>query len=98
MVQNRSIAEFEASMASIPQRSGYAYKRWRKGVDVMIPKKVDSIRADELRTIVLFEPDFNFTNKDVGRKTARRAESLPDGLKLATRGPKILHERSEDIF
>jgi hypothetical protein len=47
MVQNQSIADFEALMASIPQCSGYAYKRWRKGVDVMIPKKVDSIRADE---------------------------------------------------
>jgi hypothetical protein len=67
-------------MASIPQRSGYAYKGWCKGVDVMIPKKVDSIQAGELRTIVLFEPDFNFTNKDVSRKTARCAESLPDGF------------------
>jgi hypothetical protein len=46
----------------------------------MIPKKVDSIRADELRTIVLFEADFNFTNKDVGRKTARRAEENYNGF------------------
>jgi hypothetical protein len=29
----------------------------------MLPKKIDSIRADELRTIVLFEADFNFINK-----------------------------------
>jgi hypothetical protein len=28
MAQRRSIADFEAAMASIPKKSGYAYKRW----------------------------------------------------------------------
>ena len=28
------IIEFEAAIAPIPMRSGYAYKRWRKGMDV----------------------------------------------------------------
>jgi hypothetical protein len=46
----------------------------------MIPKKVDSIRADELRTIVLFEADFNFTNKAIGKKTAKRAEQNKEGF------------------
>ena len=48
-------------------RTGYSLRRWRIGIDVMIPKKVDSIRVDKLRTIVLLEPYFNFTNKIVGK-------------------------------
>jgi hypothetical protein len=46
----------------------------------MIPKKVDSIGADELHTIILFEADFNFTNKAIGKKTAKRAEQNKEGF------------------
>ncbi len=69
------IVEFEAAMASIPMKSGYAYKRWRKGTDVELLKKANSFHVSKLRTIVLFEADFNFTNKAVGRKVGARAEA-----------------------
>jgi hypothetical protein len=65
------IIEFEAAMASIPMKSGYAYKRWRKGTDVELLKKGNSFHVSKLRTIVLFEADFNFTNKAVGKKEGR---------------------------
>jgi hypothetical protein len=69
------IIEFKAAMASIPMRSGYAYKRWRKGTDVELLKKANSFHVSKLRTIVLFVADFNFTNKAVGRKVGIRAEA-----------------------
>jgi hypothetical protein len=60
------IIKFEAAMASIPMKSGYAYKLWRKGTDVELLRKANSFHVSKLRTIVLFEADFDFTNKAVG--------------------------------
>jgi hypothetical protein len=40
----------------------------------MIPKKVDNIRVDKLRTIVLMEPDYNFFNKLIGKWVMANAE------------------------
>ena len=68
------IADFEAAFASIPLKSGYAYKRWKTGIDVEIPKKANSFRTDKLRTIVLLEADFNFGNKVISRRIAQTAE------------------------
>ena len=65
----------EAAFLSIPLRSGYPYQAWYKGVDCTLLKKANSYRVDKLRTIVLFEADFNFINKAVSRKLARMAES-----------------------
>jgi thymidylate kinase len=56
-------------------KSGYAYKRWRKGTDVELLKKANSFHVSKLRTIVLFEVDFNFNNKVVGKKVGTRAEA-----------------------
>ena len=56
-------------------KSGYAYKRWRKGTDVELLKKANSFHVSKLPTIVLFEADFNFTNKAVGKKVGTRAET-----------------------
>jgi hypothetical protein len=69
------IIKFEAAMASIPMKSGYAYKRWRKGTDVELLKKANSFHVSKLLTIMLFEADFNFTNKAVGKKVGARAEA-----------------------
>jgi Reverse transcriptase (RNA-dependent DNA polymerase) len=58
----------------IALQTGYSLTRWHKGIDVMIPKKQDSIRVDKLRTIVLMEPDFNFMNKIIGKRVMNHAE------------------------
>jgi Reverse transcriptase (RNA-dependent DNA polymerase) len=55
-------------------QTGQTLNRWNKGIDVMIPKKVNSTRVDKLRTIVLMEPDFNFTNKVIGKRVMANAE------------------------
>ena len=62
-------------MASIPLRSGYAYRRWKQGIDVELPKKANSRKTTDLRTIVLFEADANFGNKSVAKKVAERIEA-----------------------
>jgi hypothetical protein len=54
---------------------GYSLLRWRSAVDVMIPKKADSKRADQLRVICLMEPDFNYMNKWMGKITMANAEA-----------------------
>jgi hypothetical protein len=56
-------------------RSGYAYKRWRKGTDVELLKKANSFHVSKLCTIVLFEADFNFTNKAVGREVGIQGQA-----------------------
>lgn len=46
----------------------------------MIPKKCDSIyKSEKLRTIILFEPDFNFLNKIIVKrlmKNGKQANSI----------------------
>jgi hypothetical protein len=94
MARDPIIANFEAAMASIPMKSGYAYKRWRKGIDVELLKKSNSFRVDKLRTIVLFEADFNFTNKSISKKVATRAEAT-QGLAEEQFGSRKRHRAIE---
>ena len=82
-------------------RTGYSLQRWRKGIDVMIPKKVDSIRVDKLRTIVLLEPDFNFTNKIIGKRVmanAERAQSIaPEQFGSRKNKSAIIHAVNKQL-
>ena len=56
--------------------SGTYPSRWLSGTDVMIEKKAGIYAVDQLRTILLFQPDFNFGNKAIGRQMMRQAEEL----------------------
>jgi hypothetical protein len=94
MARDSLIATFEAAMASIPMKSGYAYKRWRKVIDVELLKKTNSFRVDKLQTIVLFEADFNFTNKCISNKVATRAEAT-QGLAEEQFGSRKQHRTIE---
>lgn len=71
---NDRVADFMASHASVPWKSGYAYQRWRKGIDVELQKKTNSWKTKDLRTIVLLDSQFNFGNKVMSRRIARSAE------------------------
>lgn len=55
------------ALAEIPFRSGYTPERWKQASDLMILKKEGVNDVDRLRTIVLFEADFNHNNKFLGR-------------------------------
>ena len=54
-------------LAEIPFRTGYSPQRWQNATDVMILKKLGVYDVEALRTIVLYESDFNHNNKWLGR-------------------------------
>ena len=58
---------FHYALAEIPFRSGYTPSRWKSATNVMILKKEGITDIDRLRTIVLFEADYNHNNKYLGR-------------------------------
>jgi hypothetical protein len=69
------IATFDAVMTEIPMLSGYSPDRWRKAIDVVLVKKAGVFLANKLRTLVLlFEADFNYLNKHVGRTMIHSAQ------------------------
>ena len=55
-------------MAEIPFRSGYSPTRWHSATNVMILKAEGNTDIDSLRTLALFESDFNHNNKYLGRE------------------------------
>jgi hypothetical protein len=60
-------------LAEIPFRSGYSPARWKNATNVMILKKSGVFDVNKLRTIVLFEADFNQNNKHFGRSMMKHA-------------------------
>ena len=70
-------------MAVLPYTAGYVPLRWRKGTDVMILKEEENYLLHKLRTIVLYEADFNTENKRLGR----------DAMKMAIKKKKIAKEQ-----
>ena len=72
--QNICLATFESTMCSIPYQSGYSPRRYQKSVNTMFKKKQNRIAADQLRTILLLEADFNHLNKKLGRDLMYQAE------------------------
>jgi hypothetical protein len=63
-------------MTNIPYATGYSPLRWRQGTDVELVKKPGNFRVTDMRTIVLFEADFNQNNKLLGRSMMANAEAL----------------------
>ncbi len=45
---------------NLSTQHGYAWRRWRRIVSAKIPKREGILLLDKLRTIHLFEPDFNW--------------------------------------
>ena len=80
---HKRLGWFNFIMAVLPYSSGYVPQRWRKGTDVMILKKEGNFLLEKLRTIVLYEADFNTENKRLGR----------DAMKLAIAQNKIAKEQ-----
>ena len=60
--------------AHFPWLTGYSPELWRKGIDLLIQKKLGSFLASGLRPILLFDVDCNMHNKRLGRLLLGRAE------------------------
>ena len=65
--EQNKIMNLHYQLAEIPFRTGYSPTRWKKATNVMILKKEGNTDIDKLRTLVLFEADFNHNNKFLGR-------------------------------
>ena len=62
------ICELNAAMASFPFCSGYAPKGYKKGMNVMLEKILGLFLVMKLRTILLYDAEFNMSNKNLGRR------------------------------
>jgi len=71
---NPEILIINATMANIPLHTGFAYERWKKGMNVMIEKTTGDFNVEKLRIILLFEADFNANNKWIGCTVMFQAE------------------------
>ena len=67
------IGWFHFQMSGIPMKTGYSPKRWRRGTDVMLLKSPEVYLLKKLRTIVLYEADYNHENKRIGRDAMTQA-------------------------
>jgi hypothetical protein len=74
IAQHPDLAELEVSLLNILLKSGYSPSRWRKGLNVMLLKKPGCYDPATFRTILLYEADFNFVLKMMGRRMMRNAE------------------------
>ena len=55
-------------LAEIPFRSGFSPSRWKVATNVMILKEAGLFNIEKLRTLCLFQSDFNHNNKFLGKK------------------------------
>lgn len=72
---NNVLADFDRMMLEICLRSGHIFPRWTHSTDVLIPKKQNSNKVTELRTICLLAADWNFGNKLLGKRIMAHAEA-----------------------
>ena len=72
--QHAALSYFEATMCAIPYQTGYSPTRYRTSVNTMLKKKANKLEANQLRTILLLEADFNHLNKKLGRDLLHHAE------------------------
>ena len=64
---HKEIGWLHFAMSTIPMITGYSPARWRQGTDVMLLKAPEIYLLEKLRTIVLYEADYNHENKRIGR-------------------------------
>ena len=70
------LAEMDRSLRETPMVYGFAPDEWNPMTTCSIPKKDANIRAEDQRTIVLFDPSYNMNNKWYGRRFMQHNESL----------------------
>ena len=70
-----ALGAVDAAMSRIPTITGYLPRRWQQGLNVMLEKKPGVTKVSKLRTILLYECDFNHNNKLMGCAMMRFAEA-----------------------
>jgi hypothetical protein len=70
------LASIDKIFLELSMTYGFILSRWCKTIDVMIPKKADSVKVNKLRTIMLFESDWNQMNKIIGHRIMQNSEKF----------------------
>ena len=71
--RHAALGRLEWILSTIPLIHGFSPDVWKKATDVMILKASGKTDLDSLRTVVLYEADFNFMNKQIGRAAVDNA-------------------------
>jgi hypothetical protein len=74
LIEHPDLVEFEVSLLNILLQSGYSPSRWRKGLNIMLLKMPGCYDLATFRSILLYEADFNFVLKLMGRRMTCNAE------------------------
>jgi len=72
---NPEILLISVKLADIPLQTGFSPARWKKGLNVMLEKVAGNVNVEKLHIILLFEADFNYNNKWLGRAIMFNVES-----------------------
>jgi hypothetical protein len=72
---SRTITELDALLTDIPLQTGYSPLRWRVAIDDLLLKKAGVTLVEKMRTLVLFQGDFNYLNKYIGRHMMKDGEA-----------------------
>jgi hypothetical protein len=72
--KHEQLKNIECALANFPMQTGYSPIRWQQGVEVMLLKQFNNFHVNKLRAILLFEADFNFNKKQIGRALMWKAE------------------------
>ena len=68
-------AEVISKLVLLPlQQTGYAPIQWLKGINTMIPRKMDNLRPEKFRLILLMDSTFYHYNKLIGQKMMEYGE------------------------
>jgi len=65
--RHHTLSRLEWILSITPIKRGFSPDVWKKATDVMILKASGNTDLDALRTVVLYEADFNFMNKQIGK-------------------------------
>ena len=68
------IAQFDATLRSLPYQHGFTPAAWIPMTDVAILKKAGVYDVEKMRTILLMNAEFNMNNKKLGRDMMINAE------------------------
>jgi hypothetical protein len=93
---SETITETDAILTDIPLQTGYSPLRWRVAIYALLSKKAGVTLVEKLRTIVLFQGDFNYLNKYIGRHMMKDRESYKQMAweKYGSREGKIAIEQA----
>jgi hypothetical protein len=70
--------ELGALLTGIPLQTGYSPLRWYVAINALLLKKAGVTLVVKLRTIFLFQGDFNYLNKYSGHHMMKDGESYEE--------------------